>query len=213
MRHLHVEFHPCAPNGSWYFSGPRGEDPYATGFAITREEHYPPGQEDDDETHKLMLDEEDKYWGDAPDMYDLRQPDMFRICPIAARVNPLLLAFALSLQRQMMPSLQEAELFTWLTWRPSKERAQKYEGSDEAPPTSDVEETVMFRWGVRYEAPAVGGDEKGRVTWQVGEDWRPEDEVLRAFADLVGGEDKEDNMEWKAFEFLGEREQDPDDYL
>jgi hypothetical protein len=61
MRHLHVEFHPCAPNGSWYFSGPRGEDPYATGFSITREEHYPPGQEDDDETHKLMLDEEDKY--------------------------------------------------------------------------------------------------------------------------------------------------------
>jgi hypothetical protein len=88
-------------------------------------------------------------------MYDLRQPDMFRICPIAARVNPLLLAFALSLQRQMMPSLQEAELFTWLTWRPSKERAQKYEGSDEAPPTSDVEETVMFRWGVRYEAPLL----------------------------------------------------------
>jgi hypothetical protein len=112
MRHLHVEFHPCAPNGSWYFSGPRGEDPYATGIAITREEHYPPGQEDDDETHKLMLDEEDKYWGDAPDMYDLRQPDIFRICPIAERINPLLLAFALSLQRQMIPSLQEAELFT-----------------------------------------------------------------------------------------------------
>jgi hypothetical protein len=67
--------------------------------------------------------------------------------------------------------------------------------------------------GREIRGAAVGGDEKGRVTWQVGEDWRPEDEVLRAFADLVGGEDKEDNMEWKAFEFLGEREQDPDDYL
>ena len=42
MRHLKVEFHPCSPDGSWYFSGPRGEDPHATGFVITREEHYPP---------------------------------------------------------------------------------------------------------------------------------------------------------------------------
>jgi hypothetical protein len=90
---------------------------------------------------------------------------------------------------------------------------QEYKWSDEAPPTLDVQETVMFRWGLRYEAPAVGEDEKAKVTWQVGEDWRPVGEVLREFADLVGGEDKEDNMEWKAFEFLGEREQDPDDYL
>lgn len=61
MRHLNVEFHPCGPDGSWYFSGPRGEDPHATGFAITREEHYPPGLEDDDETHQWMSDEEEEY--------------------------------------------------------------------------------------------------------------------------------------------------------
>jgi hypothetical protein len=216
MRHLHIEFHPCAPNGSWYFSGPRGEDPYAIGgFAITRDEHYPPGPEGDDEIHNLMSDEEDQYWADAPDIYDLRQPDMFRIRPIAERINPLLLAFASSLRRQMMPSLQDAELFTWLTWRPSEERAQEYKGSDaQVPPTSDGEETVMFRWGVRYEAPpAFGGDGKGKVTWQVGGDWRPGDEVMKAFADLVGGEDGEDNMEWKIFEFLEEREQDPEDYI
>ncbi len=208
MLHIKVEFHPCAPDGSWYFSGPRGENPHATGFAITREEHYPPGrQEDDDETHALLSDEEDQYWGDE-DIYDHRQPDMFRTRPIVERINPLLLAFASSLQRQKMPSLQDAELFTWLTWRPSEDRAQEYEGSDDAPP-SDEDQTVMFRWGVRYDAPK--GDGKGKVTWQVGEDWRPEDGVITAFKDLVGGEGE--NMEWKAFEFMGEREQDTDAYI
>ncbi len=214
MRHLRLEFHPCAPDGSWYFSGPRGEDPYPTGFAITREEHYPPGQEDDDETHELMSDEKDEYWDEAPDICELRQPDMFRIRPIAERVNPLLLAFASSLQRQKMPSLRDAELFTWLTWRPSQERAEEYEGSDKAPPSSGVEGiSIMFRWGVRYEAPAAGGDGKGKVTWHVGEDWRPDDQVIGAFEDLVGEQDGEVNMEWKAFEFVEEREQEPQDFL
>ena len=109
-----------------------------------------------------------------------------------------------------MPSLQDAELFTWLTWRLSKERAQEYKGSDNiVPPTSGEDETVMFRWEVRYEAPA-GGDGKGKVTWQVGEDWRPDDEVIRAFEDLVGkvGE----AMERTAFEFLGVREEEFEDY-
>lgn len=212
IRHLKVEFHPCAPDGRWYFSGPRGENPYTTGFAITREEHYPPspGKEDDDEIHELMSDEEDEYWGDEG-IYNTRQPEMFRILPIAERINPLLLAFALSLPRQKMPSLQDAELFTWLTWRPSMERVEEYEGSDEVPPTSDEEDTVMFRWGVRYEAPAVGGDGKGKVTWQVGEDWRPDAETIKAFEDLVGGDGE--NMEWKAFEFLERRKQDLSVYI
>ncbi|KAI0435799.1 hypothetical protein F4803DRAFT_280972 [Xylaria telfairii] len=202
MRHLGVEFHPCAPDGSWYFSGPRGEDPHATGFAITTEEHYPPGQEDADETHALWSREEDEYTGDD-DICLGRQPDMFRTLPIAERINPLLLAFASSLQRQKMPSLQDAELFTWLTWRPSEERAQEYEGSDDAPPSAD-NETVMFRWGVRYDAP--NGDGKGKVTWRVGEDWRPGDEIIRAFEDLVGGD--REKMRWEAFEFVRQREQD-----
>ncbi|KFY15234.1 hypothetical protein V491_05732 [Pseudogymnoascus sp. VKM F-3775] len=209
MLHLKVEFHPCAPNGSWYFSGPRGENPHATGFAITREEHYPPeGSEYDDETHALWSDDEEENWGDEG-IYEHYSPDLFRIRPIVERINPLLLAFASSLQRQKMPSLQDAELFTWLTWWPSEDRVQEYEGSDEVPPTSYVGKTVMFRWGVRYDAPK--GDGKGKVTWQVGEDWRPEDEVIKAFEDLVGGEG--DNMEWKAFEFMEEREEDVEAYV
>ncbi|KAH6617377.1 hypothetical protein F5144DRAFT_586298 [Chaetomium tenue] len=212
MRHFKVEFHPCAPNGRWYFSGPRGENPYATGFAITKEQHYPPGhlQEDDDETHKLLSDEEDEYWGDEG-IYNTRQPDMFRISPIAENINPLLLAFASSLQRQKMPALEDAELFTWLTWRPSMERWEEYEGSDEVPPTEDEEDTVMFRWGVKYEAPAVDGDGKGKVTWQVGEDWRPDDETIKAFEDLVGGDGE--NIEWQGFEFLERRNQDSSVYV
>jgi hypothetical protein len=62
----------------------------------------------------------------------------------------------------------------------------------------------MFRWGVRYDAPK--GDGKGKVTWQVGKDWRPDDEVIAAFEDLVGGEGG--NMEWKSFEFMEDREHD-----
>ncbi|OHE98651.1 hypothetical protein CORC01_06102 [Colletotrichum orchidophilum] len=200
MRHLKVEFHPCAPDGRWYFSGPRGEDPHAMGFAITREEHYPPGLEDADETHALLSREEDEFTGDD-EMCLERRPDMFRILPIAERINPLLMAFALSLQRQNMPFIQDAEMFTWLLWRPSEERAQEYQGNDDAPP-SDEDQTVMFRWGVRYDAP--DGDGKGKVTWQVGEDWRPGDELLKAFGKLVGGDGE--NMEWEVFDFVEERE-------
>lgn len=90
-----------------------------------------------------------------------RQPDMFRVLPIAERINPLLLAFASSLRREDMPSLQDAELFTWLTWRPSEKRAREYEGSDDGPPSAE-DEVVLFRWGARYEVPDYGG--KGKVT-------------------------------------------------
>jgi hypothetical protein len=210
MQYLHVEFYPCGPDGRWYFSGPRGEDPSGKGFDITREEHYPPGQEDDEETHRVLSDEADEYWGEGAEvLYDHRLPDVFRIRPIAERINPLLLAFASSLYR--MPSLQDAELFTWLKWQPSTERAQEYEGSDEVPLTWADGQTLMFRWGVRYEAPAVGGNGKGKVTWQVGEDFTPEDRVIRAFEDLVGKDGE--GMEWIAFEFLEQREQDGEDYI
>lgn len=210
MQHLHVEFHPCGPDGRWYFSGPRGEDPYVKGFAITRAEHYPPDQENEEETHQVLSNEADEYWGDGAEvLYDYRRPDVFRIRPIAERINSLLLAFAASLRR--MPSLQDAELFTWLKWQPSEERAQEYKGSDEVPPTWADCQTVMFRWGVKYEAPVVGGNRKGKVTWQVGKDWTPEDQVIRAFEDLVGKD--EEDMEWTAFEFLEEREQDGEDYI
>ncbi|KAL2133497.1 hypothetical protein VTI74DRAFT_2262 [Chaetomium olivicolor] len=166
MRHLRVEFYPCAPDGRWYFSGPGGENPHATGFTITREEHYPPSQEDVDETHVLLSDEEEENTS-GDELYLLRQTDMFRTLPIAERISPLLLAFASSLQRHNMPSLQDAELFTWLTWRPSDKRAQKYKGSEDAPPSAE-DEPVLFRWGV-------------------GEDWRPANETMKVFEDLIAG--------------------------
>ncbi|KAH6845708.1 hypothetical protein B0I37DRAFT_191163 [Chaetomium sp. MPI-CAGE-AT-0009] len=211
MRHLKVEFHPCAPDGRWYFSGPRGEDPHPTGYTITQEEHYPPGKEDAEETHDLWEKEQDEYTEDD-DMLLMRQPDMFRTLPISERITPLLLAFASSLQRETRPLLQDAELFTWLTWRPSEERAKVYEGSDDAPPALDNEVVVivMFRWGVRYDAPNGDGNGKGKVTWQVGEGWRPAKEVIRAFEDLVGGGE---NMEWEALQFVRERKRDPMDFI
>jgi len=79
------------------------------------------------------------------------------------------------------------------------------------PPTWADGQTVMFRWGVRYEAPVVGGNGKGKVIWQVGKDWTPEDRVIRTFEDLVGKDEEE--MEWTALEFLEEREQDGEDYI
>ncbi|KAK4244744.1 hypothetical protein C7999DRAFT_17010 [Corynascus novoguineensis] len=212
MRHLTVEFHPCAPTGRWYFSGPRGEDPCPTGFAVTKEKHYPPGQEDIEETHDLWSREEDEWEGLHKDenIYQLRRPDMFRIRPIEERINPLLLAFVSSLRRETMPCLEDAELFTWLTWLPSEERRKENEGTVKLPPASSASPyvaddcQVMFRWGVKYEAPK--GDDKGKVTWQVGENWRPKDEIIRAFEDLLG-EDR-DNMEWQSFEYVEDRNPD-----
>lgn len=106
--------------------------------------------------------------------------------------------------------MRDAEfmLFTWLTWRPSEERAREYLGSDDAPPSAK-NGPVMFRWGVKYEASNRRGE--GRVTWQVGEGWRPAEEVMSAFEDLVGGDGG--SMVWKALEFVSEREQDPLDFL
>jgi hypothetical protein len=209
MQRLKVEFHPCSPNGSWYFSGPRGEDPHSKGFVITRDEHYPPGQEnsDDEDTHALWSCEDDEYEGDE-DMSLDRQPDMFRVLPIAERINPLLLSFASSLRRENMPSLQYAELFTWLTWHPSEKRAQEYEGNDDAPPSAE-NEVVLFRWGVKYEAPENGG--KGKVTWQVGDSWRPSNNIISAFEDLM--DDHVGCIEWKAFEYVGERNPDLEMYI
>lgn len=158
-----------------------------------------PGQEDVDETHDLWSREEDEDTS-GDELCLVRQPDMFRTRPIAERIEPLLLAFAEALQGQRMPALQDAELFTWLTWQPSEERAREYEGSEDAPPSAE-DTAVLFRWGVRYDAPK--GDGNGKVTWQVGEDWRPGDEIVRVFEDLVGGD--RENMEWRAFDFVEEK--------
>ncbi|EAQ90362.1 hypothetical protein CHGG_02297 [Chaetomium globosum CBS 148.51] len=199
MRNLKIEFHPCAPDGKWYFSGPRGEDPHPEGYFIETKKHYPPG---------LEHDEKDEYDGED-DMYLQRQPDMFRTRPIPERINPFLLGFASSLKRRILP-MQDAEfmLFTWLTWRPSEERAREYAGSSDAPPLAK-DGPVMFRWGVKYGASNERG--KGRVTWQVGQGWRPAENVVSAFEDLVSGDGG--SMEWRALEFVREREQDPSVFM
>ncbi|KAK3988276.1 hypothetical protein QBC44DRAFT_398507 [Cladorrhinum sp. PSN332] len=208
MRQLKVEFHPCAPDGRWYFSGPRGEDPYPAGFVITQEEHYPPGQDDDEELHDLLSDETEEWSHTGDALWELYRPDMFRILPIAERMNPLLLAFASSIQRDKMPCLQDAELFTWLKWHPSEERAHEYTGSDDAPHFNEDEPTTMFRWGLRYDGPQEGGDGKGKLTWQVGRSWKPGPEVMEAFEELVGV-----NTEWKEIEFVEHRDRDYENYF
>ncbi|KAK7976993.1 hypothetical protein PG988_004483 [Apiospora saccharicola] len=193
MRHLKVEFHPCAPDGRWYFSGPRGEDPHADGgFAITREAHYPPiddldEDEYDEELHTLWHDEQEEHDDSECEerIWDCRRPDLFRTRPIAERIEPLLLAFASSIRRESMPLLEDAELFSWLAWQPSVERARVYEGSEGAP----------------FLLP----DEDDHL-WAVAEGWRPGQEVMRAFEDLVGGDDE--SVEWKGFEFVNQRSMD-----
>jgi hypothetical protein len=61
---------------------------------------------------------------------------------------------------------------------------------------------------VKYEAPK--GDEKGKVTWQVGESWMPGTEIMRAFEHLLG-EDR-DNVEWQSFDFVEDRDSYMADY-
>ncbi|KAK3985447.1 hypothetical protein QBC44DRAFT_404631 [Cladorrhinum sp. PSN332] len=208
MRHLKVEFYPCAPDGRWYFCGPRGEDPYPTGFNITEEEHYPPAQEHYKELHELLWDEmEENDTGDV--LEDVHCTDTFRILPIADRINPLLLTFALSIQLDKMPLLQDAELFTWLRWYPSEARAKEYEGSDDAPSSNG--DGSMVRWGVKYDGPREGGDRKGTLTWQVGRNWKPSPEVIEAFRELVDWDGV--NMEWKDLEFVEERGVNFCDYI
>ena len=58
--------------------------------------------------------------------------------------------------------------------------------------------------GVKYKAPK--GDGKGQVTWQVGENWRPKNEITRAFEDLLGKD--RGNMEWQSFEYVRDRNPD-----
>lgn len=64
----------------------------------------------------------------------------------------------------------------------------------------------MFRWGLRYHRPQEGGDSKGKLTWQVGQNWKPGPEVMEAFQELVGWDGV--NIEWKEIEFIEHRELD-----
>lgn len=72
-----------------------------------------------------------------------RAPDLFRTEPLAERVEPLLSPFALAVAS--MGALEEAELYAYLSWYPSENRAGEYRY--EAPYDSD---NGVHRWGVRH---------------------------------------------------------------
>ncbi|KAK7716348.1 hypothetical protein SLS64_003502 [Diaporthe eres] len=196
MRWLAVEFQPWCPDGTWYFVGPRGENPHPDrGFEVTREEHYPPEGPDDDAEDREI----DAEWAerDGNEVED-RATDAFRTEPRRDKVEPLLLGFASALHE--IRTLEEAELFVWLAWQPSEQRLEEYMDAEE--PFN--QECAIFRWGVRY-VPGTA-DSKGTVTWQVGA-WRPDDEVIRAFESL-GGSNGSVDMVWQPFEFLDMRPQE-----
>lgn len=196
MERLSVEFHPWCPDGTWYFAGPGDDGDGAepeSGFEVTAEEHYPPEgpNELDEEMDETYLDDE------GTDEEAESATDMFRTEPLSSKIEPLLMAFAEAL-RDGMPALDEAELFTYLAWKPSEERRDRYEGADEAPFNMDH---AIYRWGVSYVPGKDGG--KGAVTWQVGS-WRPQESVTRAF-EALGGENADVDTIWKPFEFLEQR--------
>ncbi|KAI1172266.1 hypothetical protein F4777DRAFT_521167 [Nemania sp. FL0916] len=191
MKRLRVEFHPLRPDGSWYFVGPRGENPNPEGFEI-QHEHYPPAicSPEDEEMDDLWIENEEGYEEDT------RLPDAFRTEPLSDNIEPLLLAFATALTK--MPSLKEAELFAYVEWNPSESRKAEY--ADDMP----YEEYSIHRWGVKYISAA--GDSKALVEWQVGT-WRPQENIVKLFEALSG--DDEVIVLWKPFDFL--RSRDPGD--
>ncbi|KAK1992451.1 hypothetical protein LX36DRAFT_674543 [Colletotrichum falcatum] len=218
MRRFRLEFHSLRPDGRWYFVGPGGEDPHDSGgggYKISDTEHYP-RETDTDEDMDL-----DAEYGDNPDDeydYDL---DMFRTEPCKGRIEPLLAAFARSLTRDNMPSLDDAEIFTHLWWYPSDDREAKDYG---------LPMRQGHRWGVKFIAGR--GDETKKmkdgdaaaaaaaaaaptppvVQWQVG-DWRPSEEVMSLFEGL--GRQEWLDLEWDRYrstagsDLLGNSESSP----
>ncbi|KXJ87846.1 hypothetical protein Micbo1qcDRAFT_215022 [Microdochium bolleyi] len=190
MRRLKIEFHACRPDGSWYFVGPRGEDPHPTGYPIPdgnedgAREFYPPLETtaEDEELDELW---EDDPWDGHGGEYDA---DNFRTEPVAERIEPLLAAFAAAVKS--MDALEDADMFVWLGWCPGHQRQAEY--GDAAP--YDIEDGT-HRWGVRYIAGGNRDSTEGgpRFEWQVG-DWRPSERVLKMFEELG-------SQEWLDFKF------------
>lgn len=200
MKRLRVEFHPCRPDGSWYFVGPRGEDPHPEGFEVG-DEHYPPASrtKEDEEVDEDYYDDQSGF-GNGYE-HDARMYDLFRVEPVAEKVEALLAAFGEALGG--MTNLEEAELFAWLTWHPFEERAREYVGDD-----AYDDNRRSWRWGVRYIAARDGT--KGRVEWQVGE-WRPQENIITLFESLGGDSGVE--VMWEPFDKKDGRETWKDDEL
>ncbi len=133
-----------------------------------------------------------------------RQSNMFRILPIAERIGPLLLALP------RLSSPRRCRLFNALSCSrglcggPLRSGLGSIKGAMTRPLRVRVR-LFCFDAGVKYDAPK--GDGNGKATWTVGEDYRPGDEIIKAFRELVSGGGG--NMVWEAVEFVGEREQDP----
>ncbi|KAF2869539.1 hypothetical protein BDV95DRAFT_577620 [Massariosphaeria phaeospora] len=182
MQRFRLEFHSLRPDGRWYFVGPGGEDPHDSeqgGYKILDTEHYPREIDTDED-----LDLGDEYYDNITDGcdYDL---NMFRTEPCKERIEPLLAAFAKSLTRDNMPSLEDAEIFTHLWWAPSDDREVEKHG---------LPMKKGHRWGVKFIAGRDSEKQKDGdaaaeaptppvVQWQVG-DWRPSEEVMSLFESL-----------------------------
>ncbi|KAJ4294975.1 hypothetical protein N0V88_005216 [Collariella sp. IMI 366227] len=196
MRRFRLEFHPLRPDGRWYFVGPGGEDPHDSeqgGYKISDTKHYP-RETDTDEDEELHAEYDD----DRGYEYDCK-PDMFRTKPCRERIEPLLAAFAKSLTRDNMPGLEDAEVFTHLSWDPADDR----EGGEYSLP-----ERKGHIWGVKFiagrgckkqedgDAAAAAAPTPPVVQWRVG-DWRPSEEVMSLFESL--GRQEWLDLEWHRY--------------
>ncbi|KAI5917170.1 hypothetical protein F4810DRAFT_697618 [Camillea tinctor] len=173
LKQLRVRFHIISPSGDWYFQGPRGEGQEPSKFAVTHE-HYPP----------LTENETDEHWDEIWEFEGGREeniaPDIFRIVPNDAVIEPFLEAFAKAVGN--MGVIEEAELCTSLVWYPSDER-QERDYADR--PKGDL--FGGTRWGLKYSTY------KGcrSLEWQTG-DWRPNERLHRLFRASCGGSDLEE---------------------
>ncbi|KAK2765161.1 hypothetical protein FQN54_008860 [Arachnomyces sp. PD_36] len=159
LKRLQVEFSPTTPSGTWFFQGPRGEGRGATGYQIT-EEHYPP-------TKKNRADKRwDRIWDREGGRYEDMSSDLFRVSPIDDILEPFLEAFAKALSN--MPSLEVANLYTYLGWKTDLEEQYPH-----------LKSRRKYRWGIKYLAEGTP-----RVEWQV-DGWRPSAALHQRFKDLA----------------------------
>ncbi|KAK1635256.1 hypothetical protein BDP81DRAFT_431197 [Colletotrichum phormii] len=210
MRRFRLEFHALRPDGRWYFVGPGGEDPHDSeqgGYKISDTEHYPRETDTDED-----IDHDAEYDDNPDNEYDYTL-DMFRTEPSRERIEPLLAAFAKSLTRDSMPSLEDAEIFTYVWWFPSDDKFKEEYG---------MPRKRGHRWGVKFIAGR--GSKKQRkdsdaaaptppvVQWQIG-NWRPSEEVMSLF-EILGRQEWLD-LKWDEYrstagqDVLGHSESSP----
>lgn len=162
---------------------------------ISGTEHYPRDTDTDEDT---SLDAE--YANNPPEDYDY-DLTIFRTEPCREWIEPLLVAFAKSLLRDNMLSLENAEVFTHLWWNPSDDIEVKGYG---LPMGKDHRCGVSSLLGVmvRSTSPTMlllQHQLHRWCEWQVGH-WRPSEEVKGLFGRLG-------RKEWLNFEWATYREE------